>query len=1011
VDGSNPHAGTAGRALTSAFFLGRSQGRRRPPHGEGRSRDIRTAADLAKALASFAHTIRSRIKLTLSENASEGALRASRGSTPIWPGDIEKWAGDLDGFADAYAQTTVYGLVCARIKNGKPVRALNGDSQGGYSPAGYSEASSAGGWAMPAVHPFLREIFGDFLKAAGRGHGDWLDPDELCMAEAADFLDRLGGRLHDIVGELGGNRAGEDPVIHLYEAFLKAYDPKLRQTRGVYYTPGPVVRFIVRSVDEVLRTELGLADGLADTITWGELVASRPSATIPDGVGPGEPFIKILDPATGTGAFLVEVIDLIYDRLRNNTWAGKSEAEKKRLWDAWVPEHLLPRLYGFELMAAPYAVAHLKIGLKLQDTGYDFGGKVGSDALMPGARARIFLTNALEPARNADVPPDLGGALAREARAADAAKRTGRFTVILGNPPYAGHSSNNDLPGIVESVSEYRRGWPDLQKPGQGKWLQDDYVKFFRLAEMTLRAVPCGVFSFVSNHGWLDNPTFKGMRASLKTTYDRIAVVDLHGNLKKKEASPDGSPDENIFGSISQGVSVVVATRGTSPRSVRRCDIYGREADKLEVLANAPLSSLRFTDCVSDEEPFAFVARGGQSDCYQGFESLPFIFSGSGDPAPGIVTTHDQFAISFTPHEQARKVERFLSTGNESAARSLFDLCTQGQWNYGRAKADLEGGGWLARLKPIRYRPFDVRWTVYSSSVAVHRRERVSKHLLLSGNVALLTSRQTKDRWGVAASDTLTAHKSISAYDISYVFPLWLHDERHGGARPNLDPAFTTRFAALTGLEFDEGAGAPGQRAGERGDLSSTFGARDVFDWIYAVLHSPRYRQRYADELRSDFARVPLPRGRALMAELVPLGRRLVALHLLDPDDAPDLKEPRVRFAGDGDPRVEKGYPRRQANGRVHVNALRWVEPVPESAWTQWFGGYQPAQKWLKDRSTKGGRRPAEGRVLSADDQLHYSRLIVALDETTMAMAEIDRVIAGHGGWPEAFRGMTNTSP
>jgi predicted helicase len=830
------------------------------------------------------------------------------------------------------------------------------------------------------------------------------------MAEVADFLDGLGSRLHDVVRELGGNRAGEDPVIHLYEAFLRAYDPRLRQRRGVYYTPRPVVRFILRSVDEVLRTELGLADGLADTTTWGEFVASRGSATIPEGVGPGEPFVKILDPATGTGTFLVEVVDLIYDRLRNETWAGKSEAEKKRLWNAWVPEHLLPRLYGFELMMAPYAVAHMKIGLKLRDTGYDFGGTVGSDVPVLGTRARIFLTNALEPGRSADEPPDRGGALADEARAADAAKRTARFTVLLGNPPYAGHSSNNDLPGIVESVGEYRRGWPDLGKPGQGKWLQDDYVKFFRLAETTLRAVPCGVFSFVSNHGWLDNPTFKGMRASLMKTYGRIDVVDLHGNLNKRETSPDGSPDENIFGSISQGVSVVVATRGVSPRSVRRCDIHGREAHKLEVLASAPLSSLRFTDCASGEEPFAFVVHGGKPGCYRDFASLPFIFSESGDPAPGIVTTHDQFAISFTPHEQARKVERFLSTRDEDAARSLFDLCTQSQWNYARAKADLAGGGWRARLRPVRYRPFDVRWTVYNSSVAVHRRERVSQHLLLRGNVALLTSRQTKDLWGVVATDTLAAHKSISAYDISYVFPLWLHDETRGGTRPNLASAFTNRIAALTGLVFDEGAGAPGRGGEQRGDLSSTFGARDALDWIYAVLHSPTYRQRYADELKSDFARVPLPRTRGLMAELVTLGRRLIALHLLDPEDAPDLGEPNVRFAGDGDTRVEKGYPR-LASGRVHVNARRWFDPVPESAWTQWVGGYQPAQKWLKDRSAKGGRRPAEGRVLSLEDQRHYSRLVVALEATAKAMTEIDRVIDRHGGWPDAFRGMADRIP
>jgi predicted helicase len=923
--------------------------------------DIRTAADLAKALASIATGLRGRMRLILSERAAGRALQAGRGESGLGS------PGDLEALADAYAQITVYGLLCARLTGGQ-----------------------------------VRELLAILPQVAGRDGADWLDRVEVCVAAVSDVLDGLGGRLDDIVRGRGGSRAGEDPVIHLYEAFLAAYDPQLRQARGVYYTPRPVVRFIVRAIDEVLRGEFGLAGGLADTTTWGEFVALRPQASVPDGVGPSEPFVRILDPATGTGTFLVEVIDLIHERLWTETWAGRSGLEKARLWASWVPEHLLPRLCGFELMVAPCAVAHMNIALKLQETGYELGG-TGLGGLMHAVRARIVRANALTPPRQAEAAPGGDGAPAGEA-AAGAFKRA-PFTVVLGNPPFAGHSSNNDVPEIVESVGEYRRGWPDLNKPGQGKWLQDDYVKFFRLAETTLRAVSSGVLGFVSNHGWLDNPTFKGMRASLKATYGRIDVVDLHGNLNKREASPDGSPDENVFGSIAQGIAVVVARRGTSTCTVRRCDIYGREADKLAVLGKARLGMLRFADCASDEEPFAFVLRGDRPDFYQGFASLASIFGEGGDPAPGIVTTHDQFAISFTPQEQAGKIERFLSTRHEGAARALFDLCTQSQWSYRRAKADLEGGRWRAHLRPIRYRPFDVRWTVYASSVAVHRRDRVSRHLLLSGNVALLTSRQTKDRWGVAAADTLAAHKSISAYDISYVFPLWLHEE-HGGWRPNLAAAFTSRIEGLTGLRFD-GAGAPG-RGEDRGDLVATFGPGDVFDWIYAVLHSPAYRQRHAEALKADFARVPLPRDRAVMAELVRLGRRLLALHLLDGNEAPDLRDPSAQFAGPGETRVDRGFPRRQADGRVHVNARRWVEPVSEGAWSHWFGGYQPAQKWLKDRAARGGRRPAAGPILSAEDELHYRRLLAALEETPRAMAEIDRVIDRHGGWPQAFGSMAD---
>ena len=932
---------------------------------------VRTARAMAEALAALARDIRDRIRLILPKEKPDGDLRK------LFEAVKQTLSKDLDTdkFADTYAQTIAYGLLSARINQVRERDAKHEQAQQaqlGPKPALPQITADAAGKAMPTTNPFLRELFGSFLSAGGRdGEGSGLDFDELGVSEVVDLLNAAD--MEAVLLDFDKQKAGDDPVIHFYEGFLHAYDKALKVQRGVFYTPRPVVSFIVRSVDEVLRTEFGLEDGLADTTTWAEFIASHPEATIPDGVKGDEPFVKILDPATGTGTFLVEVIELIHDRLVAK-WrkAGLNDKARLEAWNAWVPQHLLPRLYGFELMMAPYAVAHMKIGLKLADTGYQFEGV---DADGKPARARVFLTNALEPAQDLDMQLSfMSEALAQEARAANAAKSKANFTAIAGNPPYAGHSGNNNVKWIVDRVVEYRSGFPELMKPGQGKWLQDDYVKFFSLSQYLIKRSGVGVLGFVTNHSWLDNPTYKGMRSSLFGDFQPIFILDLHGNINKKEVSPDGSVDENVFRDIAQGVAIAIGVRNASgPVAVRRFDLYGSEERKLAWLVEHDLSGTDFSDCDVSRDPFSFTLGETRNDAYERFPSISAVMGENGDPAPGIVTTQDEFAISFSKNEQAGKVDELLATGSESEARELFTLCSQSQWDYERAKLALSDGEWRKSIVPVLYRPFDYRWTVYNSHVAVHRRERVSNHLVKPGNVGIVTTRQTKDRWGIASTETVTGHKSLGAYDINYVFPLWINGQLGLRARPNLSPAFTARFAHLVHLTFDDGSDAPAQASlgaafdpppaaqsalplrRERGDLKTTFGARDVFDWIYAVLHSPAYRERYADFLKSDFARVPLPGDRALFSELIPLGAELIALHLLDAAAVPLLADPQVRFVNPGNVEARldgrKIAARRNAAGRVYLNDGCWFETVPESVWSHWIGGYQPAQKWLKDRA------------------------------------------------------------
>ena len=412
----------------------------------------------------------------------------------------------------------------------------------------------------------------------GKAGGPGIDFDELGVSEVVELLDQAN--MGAVVRDFGDRNPQEDPVIHFYEHFLAAYDKKQKVKRGFFYTPRPVVSYIVRSVDELLRTEFGLADGLADTTTWGEMAKRCEDLEIPADTPSEQVFVQILDPATGTGTFLVEVIDLIH-RTMVDKWTAQGHGEKKihALWNDYVPKHLLPRLHGYELLMAPYAIAHLKIGLKLYETDYRFE----SDK-----RARVYLTNALEPPGDGQLTLDFLPALAHEAEAVNEIKLKQRFTVVIGNPPYSGLSSNMGpwIDGLLKgrlpdgtTISSYYH--VDGEPLGERKvWLQDDYVKFTRLSQWLLDGTGAGVHGYISNHGYLDNPTFRGMRWSLMQSFQRIRVLDLHGNLKKKETPPGGGRDVNVF-DIQQGVAIgLFAKTHRGAKHIRHVDLWGQRAHK-----------------------------------------------------------------------------------------------------------------------------------------------------------------------------------------------------------------------------------------------------------------------------------------------------------------------------------------------------------------------------------------------------------------------------------------------
>ncbi|MEW5721212.1 MAG: N-6 DNA methylase, partial [Chloroflexota bacterium] len=392
-------------------------------------------------------------------------------------------------FADMFAQTIAYGMFAARAND--------------PTPKDFSRMEAA--FVLPKTNPFLRKLFHEIA-------GPDLDPR---VAWIADDLANLLARadMERVLKDFGKRTKREDPVVHFYETFLAAYDARLRKARGVYYTPEPVVSYIVRSVDYLLRKEFGKANGLAD------------------------PSVLLLDPAVGTATFLYFVIQQIHETL---TAQGQQGA-----WAKYVAEKLLPRLFGFEILMAPYTVAHLKLGIELKDLGYDFAGD---------ERLGIYLTNSLEQIGK-ESQLHFARFINEESEKAQDIKRNQPIMVVLGNPPYANFGMMNKGEWIGDLLDDYKRGLREKKLN-----LDDDFIKFLRFGQWRIERSGAGILALITNNTYIDGITHRRMRQSLLETFDDIYILDLHGSSKKKEKCPDGSKDENVF-DIQQGVAIALFVR------------------------------------------------------------------------------------------------------------------------------------------------------------------------------------------------------------------------------------------------------------------------------------------------------------------------------------------------------------------------------------------------------------------------------------------------------------------
>jgi hypothetical protein len=889
-----------------------------PPQGIGR------AKDLALALALRCHGLRE--FLTEELLRQEGVHQEGKlfGLFGVFKRDVFHEL-DIAGFADAFAQMLGYGLFLARLNcgNGAPISLRNAKQ---YIPANFE---------------LIRELV-DFLDELDQEEYrliKWLIEEILSIMNNLDLaalqedlaFSPRQGRLFPQTEEERLLFA-KDPYVYFYEGFLKAYDKDMRKSRGVYYTPPPVVNFIVRAVNDILKGAFAIKDGLADRRR-----------------------VTVLDFATGTGTFLLEVMQQILDET--------SEGVR----DQVIRAHALKNLYGFEYLIAPYTIAHLKLSQFLHDQGF---------VMQPKERLQIYLTNTLEP-----IEPQqnwLLPALSKEVELAQGVKNK-PILVITGNPPYSGHSLNKGQ-WITRMIESYKQvdGRPLGEK--NPKWLQDDYVKFIRFAQWKMEQVEEGVVGIITNHSFLDNPTFRGMRQSLMRTFNRIYVLDLHGNRKKKEITPDGGKDENVF-DIEQGVCISLLLRKSGlEQKIFHSDLWGKRKDKYRACLEMEFKDVSW-DRIQPQSPFYLFIPQDESlrvEYEKGWKITDVMNLNSN----GFFTARDKLTIHFARNEVLRVLKIFIELEPNDARREFGLGKDVRDWKVEFAQKDLKESGLReANVIEVAYRPFDIRFTYYtghSRGIMCMPRAEIMQHLIRD-NVALCVGRQSITTGSADYDTVLINNKPV---DLNFyrrggeaVFPLYIYNITEN-KKPNKNQN-NHLFVKELQAQYNERREnfAPKFRAFIDLKYGNHYEPEAILGYIYAVLHSPTYRRRYAEFLKIDFPRIPFVDDRQLFEKLAGLGWALVQAHLLK--DIP--ASPQVEINKGSDLVEKPSYnPKEQ---RLYLNPQQYFAPVPEDVWNFHIGGYQVLDKYLKSR---------KGRQLSLDEIENVMNVVKVLRFTIDQMQEID---------------------
>lgn len=810
----------------------------------------------------------------------------------------------ITDFADIYAQTITYGLFTAWLQ---------------YKGTDFNRLV-AQAYIPRNLHVF-HDTFTLISSLALPESINWI------VDDIASIL--AHSKTEEIRQDLHRDKAGGDPIMHFYETFLAEYDPKKREARGVYYTPLPVVSYIARSVNILLREKFAKKDGFADKT------------------------VTLLDPAAGTLTFLASAILLAKETIDKGAMAGS--------WQQVVQNHILENFYAFEFLMAPYIIGHLKISLLLEDLGYRFVKK---------DRFKLYLTNTLDLREVGQAVDPYVAALSEEAVEAKKVKSKVPILVIMGNPPYSGHSTNVGE-WITNLIEDYKKidGKPLGER--NPKWLQDDYVKFIRFAQWKIHKAGQGILAFITNHSYLDNPTFRGMRQSLMKTFNEIYILDLHGNSLKKEKCPDGSKDENVF-DIQQGVAIALYIKEQDKKgtSVYHSDLWGLRENKYNWLEKHDIKTTKWELLHPKSEMYFFVPRSEkQEKQYQSFWKITDIFAVN---SVGIVTSRDNFVLDFSERNLRQRIETMKGKGlTDDLVKATYNIKENPRWKISEAREEIRKIEDLDKyIVKCLYRPFDVRYLFYHDAVIERSRKEVMQHMMRE-NLGLITSRQAQSGFKHVLVTNhiadLNSTGTAGKYGSGYLFPLYLY--------PDIDKK--DLFSAASEKKKSNISQHLCKTLSEA--YKKELVPEEIFNYIYAIFYSNTYRAKYQEFLRIDFPRIPFTKDYEVFKEMAKLGKELVELHLLK---SKRLEKMVAKFpASDGGKVEKREY--KEKEEKVYINDKQYFSGVTKEVWNYYIGGYQVLDKWLKER---------QDRVLSDDDIAHFLKVINALRNTIELQKEIDKL-------------------
>ncbi|EJC54366.1 type ISP restriction/modification enzyme [Helicobacter pylori] len=843
-------------------------------------------------------------------------------------------------FSDAFAQTLTYSLFIAKLNHPFEKIDLNNVRS-----------------SIPENFAVIREM-ADFLKKL-----DAIKEIQWLLNEILSLINHVD--MGSIIKDLNDDK---DPYLHFYETFLSAYDPKLREKKGVYYTPDSVVKFIINALDSLLKTHfkdapLGLKSALDNEN------------------------IKLLDFATGTGTFLLEAFRKALE-VRKTSDGGASTKEDKY-------QNLLKQFYGFEYLIAPYAIAHLNLSQAFKE---EFKKPLKeNDAL------KIILTNTLIQPSEIVAYRGLNPIFEKELSNAQEIKKNENILIITGNPPYSGASENkglfewevkatygiepefqtieieknvkltdkiqtllkniqkqkesgskNDLKKLKSLHSKYK-----LQKEKNPKWLLDDYVKFMRFAQNKIELLGHGLFGFISNNAFLDNPTFRGLRRSLLECYDELYILNLHGNARKKEKTPQGATDENVF-NIMQGVSInlFVKKAQTTKKKIHYYDVYGERAEKYAFLAQNDLDRIEWLELAPREPFYSLIPQKTPllEEYEQGF-SVQEMFQIGGT---GICSKKDH-VVFHKDKESLLKLLKDFSTLEPSELRRKYDIGDDSRdWRLDNAIKEVKTN--IKRLEEYivscQYRPFDYRWTYYTSNsrtFLAYPVYNVFKHMLpppptnpktpnqTRKNVALNTPRQLKNNdksWTQCFISSQLNDQGLSSGGNGAGVNYPLYQFKH----PNYTENFTPEFRSFIDKHY-----------------SHHFEPLEVLGYIYALLYSPHYRKRYEDFLKADYPKILFTNNKDLFRALSLLGIELIGLHVLNKESLnysfDKLKDATIgesyyKEAHDRNPIIKKPS-HNEPEQRLYINHSAYFRGVSEEIYNYMIGGYGVLDKYLKSHKNE----------------------------------------------------------